>query len=119
MSTGTREFFCTYPTYDRGHKKIGQIPEAMALSMVASSPYFKDLRRDVHIFVDIDDGSLTGIMNKGAIRVTPSWLKLQDMFNNYEEAISSWKHYFASRPQLWVYNHDGRYYITQVINKED
>ena len=125
----TKEFYREYVTEDYNHEMVSRISKSTALAMVKSSPYFKDLKRGSQIFMagaEADfSGFLSGIMNKGAIRITPSEQKMGAMIENRDEVYfdddEDWHNmpfYRLEENQVWVYNHDGRYYITRPRKSE-
>lgn len=103
-------YYKEYVTQDHGHKHVARLTTSMALAMIELSPYRPFLGWYV-AGTDESEGPIQRLMNKGAVRITiapehaelPCWTEEQlesDVCRN-------------RRDDLWVYNHDGRYYLTR------
>jgi len=125
----TKEFYLEYVTSDYGHEMISQIPQSMAMAMVEGSPY-RPLLTSYMLGCGHRDGEpARSLMNKGAVRITPTAHfrnVLRDAATRQEGKmpcgdewwgdhgwLASWYESSADRFELWVYNHDGRYYLTR------
>jgi hypothetical protein len=122
-----KEFYREYVTKDYNHETVSRISKSTALAMIESSPYRKFLKSPWQI--QLRGEVLTGMMNKGAIRITPSQDMMgqiiEDVIVGTDEEVDDWldteyggdvyqfsEHY---RNEIWVYNHDSTYYITRPL----
>tara|TARA_B100001123_G_C15043775_1_gene920632 strand:- start:172 stop:645 length:474 start_codon:yes stop_codon:yes gene_type:complete len=124
----TKEFYLMYVTDDYNHEYVSKIPRTMAMAMVQESPYrpmLTNLMVGGGATLPVDE-TLEAIMNKGAIRLTPSatyreYLRKEHLDGDERNDnwwgrsgwLSDWSEYNANRFELWVYNHDGKYYLTR------
>lgn len=117
---GRKEFYLEYVTSDYDHEVVCRISKSMAISLVESSPYMQFLNKTWEVCCNID-GEVTGLTNKGAVRITPSDHMYRRMIacdtsaEDEWEGVSPWR---LDEEQVWVYNHDGRYSITRPRRAE-
>ena len=126
----TKEFYREYVTDDYDHEYVSKVLRPAAMFLVQSSPYRPflsswqidhDAAEDVAVVP-------SHIMNKGAVRITPSVTMRNILMQVAAEDDSSssfcdvfgdhgwlvdWSDYNSKRFELWVYNHDGFYYLTR------
>ena len=103
----TKEFYLEYVTADYNHEHVAQISKSVALAMVNASPYNPMLGR-YKVTRDRETGEILDVMNKGAIRITPS-SKVQSLLG--EDGTPN--AYKLDETQLWVYRHDYSWYLTR------
>lgn len=102
-------FYKEYVTSDHNHEHVARITEATALAMLELSPYRPFLS---HYMVGTDEGPAKYLMNKGAVRlsVAPEHAELGCWTEEELETVPS---RYDDRSDLWVYNHDGRHWLTR------
>jgi len=112
----SKEWYLEYVTADHNHEMVSRISKSTALAMIESSPYCDHLVDPFQ--VRWADGKLSSVMNKGAVRITPSESMMERMAllpqhkDDWEDA-RPYEFGEDYRNEVWVYNHDGKYYITR------
>ena len=112
----SKEWYLEYVTADHNHETVSRISKSMALAMIENSPYRHHLKDPFQI--QLVNGKLVSVMNKGAVRITPSestmerMVHLQHYGDDWEDA-RPYEFGEDYRNEIWVYNHDGKYYITR------
>jgi hypothetical protein len=93
MVNNASDFYKEYVQQDHGFELVCRIPQEIAHQWLRLSPLFKIGAFNHYMIGEASKDPERGIrwMNKGAIRV--------DDFEGWE--------------QVWIYNHDGRYYIAK------
>ena len=127
----SQEFYREYVSQDHNHEYISKICRSAAMHLVQTSPYRPLLTSYMidHLASDDIDSIPRHIMNKGAIRITPTadWVDhLRDMYrltdlpeegselwDAYRGWLTGWWEHDEERFEIWVYNHDGKYYLTR------
>lgn len=128
MSESNGEFYREY-VLEKEQEAISRISKSTAIVMIESSPYLDLLTR---FQIQVIDSKVVGMMNKGAVRVTPSERMMEKIMEDVIgpmtdskvgekwldtewNSMDPYKFGGDYRNQVWVYNHDGRYYITRPI----
>jgi len=132
----SQEFYREYVTCDHNHEYVSRISRTAAMALVQSSPYRPLLTSYMvdHLACDDLTSIPTHIMNKGAIRITPTadWVKLirglhvlselpdegSELWDNYRGWLNGWWKHDEERFEIWVYNHDGKYYLSRPRKEE-
>ena len=129
----SKEYYLEYVTEDHNHEIVSRISRSTALAMVKSSPYRRLLKSPFQIQLasdpNLENWRVTGLMNKGAVRITPSEYMMRTIAlaqrtpdshrNGWHPHKNDWvdasPYEFGEgyRNEIWVYNHDGKYYITR------
>lgn len=112
-----KEFYLEYVTSDYDHEVVCRISKSMAISLIESSPYLQFMS-DWEVCRSLAADEVTGVTNKGAIRITPSEPMYERMLAADANVKADWGDLMPWRldeEQVWVYNHDGRYSITRPL----
>ncbi len=110
----SREYYIEY-VRDHNHELVFQIPEVVALDLIAASPYYPLSTW----YQTGTDGTTppTRLMNKGAFRITPGPgldnYKIRAVLGQKWWPSSSFSLRVDRDREMWVYNHDGRYWLTR------
>jgi len=131
----TLEFYREYVRQDHNHETISRISRVAAMALVQSSAY-RTFLGSYHVDLEAaEDASITPrhIMNKGAIRITPTNATCQalrdlhrasddideghERWDQYRGWLKNWYSWDSSNMEMWVYNHDGKYYLTRPRKK--
>jgi len=129
------EFYREYVTQDHNHEYISKISQVAAMALIQSSPYRPFLTSYIIDNEAHDDLNKTPryIMNKGAVRIVPT-VQFRDVLKGIHKLLEVpdenhelWDRYRGwladfyksdeERYELWVYNHDGKYYLTRPRKK--
>jgi hypothetical protein len=106
-------FYKEYVCSDHGHERLCPIPKVVALGMISASPYEDVLSNYMVSREDWDDSrsKVVDIMNKGAIRITPT-MDLYEALKDKDEQEWGHKDYGCQWGEVWVYKHDSTWWIT-------
>jgi len=131
----TKNFFLYYACEDYGHTRIAPLSEVIALAMIMNSPYYDQalfekkgmITADAFEWNEGERTVFTGLSNKGSLRISPDAKvcsdrkRLQVKAAGGQSTYDNWSDpnrefyatHNASRNPLWVYNHDGQYWLTK------
>ena len=112
------EFYREYVTQDHGHVHLTIISEEVALFLIERSPY-RPFLTDYMVCRPDDGEPIKGIMNKGAVRLTPrDWdskgpsVLTGDQVSGRYAPDEKRLNFCDPRMELWVYRHDDNYWLT-------
>jgi hypothetical protein len=109
-----KEFYREYVTDDYDHEVIARVPKDVAIAMVMTSPYLPFLAHGRHVGPGWDETDpIVWVMNKGAVRITPSPEFLDRLIELELWKDEEWPSRHPERDELWVFNQDGAYSLTR------
>ena len=114
------DWWVEYPLQDHpGFHRVAALPPEVAIAMVGTSVYcvFAGWAQ----VLTTPAGAVSGLLNKGALRVTPSPSMHALLAGDDPEDVYSYYgrrgNYRPEADSLWVYNHDGSYILLRREEK--
>lgn len=120
VARGKLDWWVEYPLQDHtGFHRVAALPPEMAIAVVVTSVYC--VYAGWTQVLTTPAGAVSGLLNKGALRVTPSPTMYELLAGDDPEDIYSYYgrrgNYRPEDDSLWVYNHDGKYYLLRREEK--